>query len=55
MRDDKNLSTTGLPLCSTGHQHPSVWLRRRALGWLMDSGKLPMYNLARKLELEMVA
>jgi hypothetical protein len=27
-------------------------LTRRILGWLMDSGRLPMYNLARRLELE---
>ncbi|EAQ86126.1 hypothetical protein CHGG_07379 [Chaetomium globosum CBS 148.51] len=27
-------------------------LARRVLDWLMDSGKLPMYNLARRLELE---
>ena len=26
-------------------------LTRRILGWLMDSGRLPMYSLARKLEL----
>ncbi|KAK4102281.1 hypothetical protein N658DRAFT_424170, partial [Parathielavia hyrcaniae] len=28
-------------------------LTRRILGWLMDSGRLPMYNLARRLELEL--
>ncbi|EAQ82983.1 hypothetical protein CHGG_10801 [Chaetomium globosum CBS 148.51] len=27
-------------------------LARRVLDWLVDSGKLPMYNLARRLELE---
>jgi hypothetical protein len=27
-------------------------LTRRILGWLMDSGRLPMYSLARRLELE---
>jgi hypothetical protein len=26
---------------------------RKILGWLMDSGKLPMYGLARRLELEL--
>ncbi|EAQ84782.1 hypothetical protein CHGG_08796 [Chaetomium globosum CBS 148.51] len=30
-------------------------LARRVLDWLMDSGKLPMYNLARRLELEAAA
>ena len=30
-------------------------LTRRVLDWLMDSGKLPMYNLARRLELEAAA
>ncbi|EAQ86784.1 hypothetical protein CHGG_08037 [Chaetomium globosum CBS 148.51] len=30
-------------------------LVRRVLDWLMDSGKLPMYNLARRLELEAAA
>ena len=29
-------------------------LTRRILGWLMDSGRLPMYGLARRLELESV-
>jgi len=28
-------------------------LARRILGWLMDSGRLPMYSLARRLELEL--
>jgi hypothetical protein len=28
-------------------------LTGRILGWLMDSGRLPMYNLARRLELEL--
>ncbi|KAK4104076.1 hypothetical protein N658DRAFT_241282 [Parathielavia hyrcaniae] len=28
-------------------------LTRRILVWLMDSGRLPMYNLARRLELEL--
>lgn len=27
-------------------------LARRTLGWLMDSGRLPQYGLARRLELE---
>ncbi|EAQ86813.1 hypothetical protein CHGG_08066 [Chaetomium globosum CBS 148.51] len=30
-------------------------LARRVLDWLMDSGKLPMYSLARRLELEAAA
>ncbi|EAQ92886.1 hypothetical protein CHGG_01121 [Chaetomium globosum CBS 148.51] len=30
-------------------------LARRVLDWLMDSAKLPMYNLARRLELEAAA
>ena len=32
----------------------SVRLVRRILGWLMDSGRLPEYSLARRLELETV-
>ena len=28
-------------------------LARRIVGWLMDSGRLPMYSLARNLELEL--
>ena len=35
-----------------GISPPAARLARRILGWLMDSGKLPMYNLARRLELE---
>ena len=30
----------------------SMRLVRRTLGWLMDSGRLPQYGLARRLELE---
>jgi len=33
--------------------HP-LWLRRRVLGWLMDSGELPIHNLVRRLELLLV-
>ena len=32
---------------------PVARLARRILGWLMDSGRLPIYSLARKLELEL--
>ena len=35
-----------------GIDPPAVRLTRRILGWLMDAGRLPMYNLARRLELE---
>ena len=37
-----------------GTSPPAARLTRRILGWLMDSGKLPMYSLARRLELELV-
>lgn len=30
----------------------SAWLVKKVLGWLMDSGLLLEYSLARKLELE---
>ena len=30
----------------------TAWLARRVIGWLMDSGLLKEYSLARKLELE---
>src|SRR5690348_16897350 len=33
----------------------STWLVRKVLGWLMDSGRLLEYRLARRLELETVA
>jgi len=46
MEDNKNSNTTGLLFCFTGHQ-PPTWVRRIALGWLIDLEKLPMYNLAR--------
>jgi hypothetical protein len=36
-----------------GISPPAARLTRRILGWLMDSGRLPMYNLARRLELEL--
>ena len=36
-----------------GGSPPVARLARRILGWLMDSGRLPMYSLARKLELEL--
>jgi hypothetical protein len=32
----------------------SVRLVRKVLGWLMDSGRLLEYSLARRLELEIV-
>jgi hypothetical protein len=32
---------------------PAARLARKILGWLMDSGRLPMYDLARRLELEL--
>lgn len=35
-----------------GIDPPAAGLTRRILSWLMDVGALPMYNLARKLELE---
>jgi hypothetical protein len=35
-----------------GIDPPAARLTRRILSWLMDTGRLPMYNLARKLELE---
>jgi hypothetical protein len=38
-----------------GDSPPAARLMRRILGWLMDSGRLPMYGLARKLELELAA
>lgn len=38
-----------------GVNSKSVGLARRILGWLMDSGRLPMYSLARRLELELAA
>ena len=36
-----------------GTSPPAARLTRKILGWLMDSGKLPMYGLARRLELEL--
>lgn len=38
-----------------GVKSKSVGLARRILGWLMDSGRLPMYSLTRRLELELAA
>lgn len=38
-----------------GIDSTSARLAGRALGWLMDSGRLPMYSLARRLELEAAA
>ena len=36
-----------------GGSPPVARLARRILGWLMDSGRLAMYSLAGKLELEL--
>ena len=36
-----------------GGSRPVARLARSILGWLMDSGRLPMYSLARNLELEL--
>jgi hypothetical protein len=36
-----------------GISSTAVQLTGKILGWLMDLGRLPMYNLARRLELEL--
>jgi hypothetical protein len=41
-----------LSLVLQGEGSRNLWLLRKVLGWLMDSGRLVEYKLARRLELE---
>ena len=41
-----------LSLVLQGEGARNQWLLRKVLGWLMDSGRLVEYSLARRLELE---
>jgi hypothetical protein len=53
MGESRTSNTAGLLFCLQGTSPPAARLTRKILGWLMDSGKLPMYGLARRLELEL--